>query len=484
MIIVPPVIHRRHWGMLVGFLLVLLLFQMGGRGLNEPDEGRYANIAQEALYPGHSWLEPTMASLGHYDKPPLIYGITALSFQVFGLNEWAARVPSFLGALLTLLGLGWATTRLYGPRTAWLAVLIAGTLFQIWMMSRTLTPDMLLTGWCTLAVAAWVETTFRGGPIRWWLVQILFWTLALWTKATPAFVPLLGLVLYVYFAGDASAKEALKLSILFPFILLLGMPWFIFVWHRYPELKDFFLHRELAGRLSGHIAGRREPIYYYCLTSPIAWLPWWPLAFVALLRRRKWIRDNLMRWKILAGPDLIIVASGFLIFSIIPSKLHTYTLLLAPWVALMMARSLLWEEWLLRSSIFVPLLSATTMLYVAISLSAPRYESRLGSNSSVKEVTQFLRQHGAVGLHADRIWPGLIFYWPHDVHFTGVVPPKEIRSDVENLTLHFEASPQIRSGDWFIHYRKQSENPFRLWTGNPKAPIWNIGDFEVGPLSP
>jgi 4-amino-4-deoxy-L-arabinose transferase-like glycosyltransferase len=484
MTIVPPVVRERHWTMLAVFLLALLLFQMGGRGLNEPDEGRYANIAQEALEPGHSWLEPTMTGLGHYDKPPLIYGVTALSLHVFGLNEWAVRIPSFLGALLTLLGLGWAATRLYDSRIAWLAVLVAGTLLQIWTMARTLTPDMLLTGWCTLAVAAWVETRFRGAQIRWWFMQALFWTLALWTKATPALVPLLGLALYVYLAGDTLARKALKLPILLPLILLLGAPWFIFVWQRHPELKDFFLHRELAGRLSGHIAGRREPIYYYCLTSLIAWLPWWPLALVAFLRRRKNVSENLAHWKMSAGPDLFILILGFIVFSLIPSKLHTYTLPLAPWIALVMARSLLLEGTLLRRSIIVPILSATTILYAAISLMAPRYESRLASNSSVKEVAQFLRQHEAGGLHSDRLWPGLVFYWPQNVHFTGVVPPVEIRSDAKNSILHFEPSPQVHAGDWFIHYRKQSENPFRSWTDNPNAQKWIIGDFEVGPLSP
>ena len=161
-----------------------------------------------------------MVGLGHYDKPPLIYGVTALSFYFLGLNDWAARVPSFIGAVLALTGLGWAAARLYGSRVGWSSVLIAGTLLHFCLMARTLTPDMFLTGWCTLAVAACVETRFRGGSPRWWLLQVLFWTVALWTKATPALVPLLGLALYVYLSGDASARKALKLPLLLPFILL------------------------------------------------------------------------------------------------------------------------------------------------------------------------------------------------------------------------------------------------------------------------
>jgi len=97
----PVTLQKKHWAMLMVFLAALLLFGMGHRGLDEPDEGRYADIGQEAGAAGHSWLEPTLLELGHYDKPPLIYGATALGFSVFGLNEWAARLPSLVGALLT-----------------------------------------------------------------------------------------------------------------------------------------------------------------------------------------------------------------------------------------------------------------------------------------------------------------------------------------------------------------------------------------------
>src|ERR1700677_2794361 len=171
----PTAIRNKDWALLALFLMALLLFQLGGRGLNEPDEGRYANIAQENLETDHPWWDPQLSDVGHYDKPPLIYWVTALGFSLFGVNEWAARLPSLFGALLTLGGLGWAAARLYGPRVAWLTVLVAGTTLQIWALARFLSPDMFLTGWCTLAIAAWVETRRRRGAWGWWTLQVLFW---------------------------------------------------------------------------------------------------------------------------------------------------------------------------------------------------------------------------------------------------------------------------------------------------------------------
>jgi 4-amino-4-deoxy-L-arabinose transferase-like glycosyltransferase len=234
-----------HWVALGAGLILSFLFLLGTRGLNEPDEGRYANIAQEMLEPEHSVLDPQMSDLGHYDKPPLIYWVTALSFRVWGLSEWAARLPSVAGAVMALVGLGWAAWRLYGNRCAWVAVLIGGTMVHVWVMARVLTPDMLLTGWCALAVAAWAESRHRGGDWRPWACQVFFWSMAWWTKATPMLIPLLGLVLYAWVNGGKLDRRALRLPWLLVFVFVLGCPWFVYMVRARPELKDFFLHREL-----------------------------------------------------------------------------------------------------------------------------------------------------------------------------------------------------------------------------------------------
>jgi len=379
---------------------------------------------------------------------------------------------------------GWVAARLYGARLAWLAVLVAGTLLHIWALGRVLTPDMFLTGWCTLAIAAWVETRHRGGGWGWWILQVLFWTLALWTKATPALVPLLGLALYVYLTGGRAARRALKLPLLLPLILLLGLPWFLYVVHVHPGLKDFYLDRELAARLSGHIKGRHEPVYYYLLTSLAAWLPWWPLALFALIRQRRRVFARGDSWRKALSLEVTIAGVGLLVFSAVPSKMYTYTLPLAPWTALAMSRVLMAEVVLVETPVLAGMVGATAVAYVAIALAAPHYESKQGRNSSLAQVTAFLHQQGAKGVHADHLWPSLEFYWSEDFHFTGVVAPVEIPADQAHVAEHFESAVPVvpGQGNWFIHYRKQEENPFRKWMKDPATPKTTIGDFVVGPL--
>ena len=343
-----------NWYLLGCFLFGILIFELGSRGLNEPDEGRYANIALEALESDHPWWEPQLADVGHYDKPPLTYWVSDLGYKIFGLNEWGARLPSLAGAILTLAGLGWAAYRRYGAVIAWRAVLIAGTLLQIWLWARILSCDMLFTGWCTLAIAAWAETRFRDGKLAWWTLQVLFWALAGWTKATPALIPLLGLSLFVFGAGDAADRRALKLALLLPAVLALSVVWYVIILAAHPALTDFFFHRELVARISGHIAGRRGPIYYYIPLCLLGWLPWWPLAAAALVRQGGRLRSVLKNWREHLSPGLCVVVAGFCIFSMVGSKHPTYLLPFAPWAALEFSRILERDAVLRRPGFILP----------------------------------------------------------------------------------------------------------------------------------
>src|SRR5256886_10536480 len=90
----PP--RQRWW--LVALTLFTFLFLLGGRSLNEPDEGRYAEIAREMIELG-DWTVPHFWYVPHLDKPPLTYWAVAISVTVFGQAEWAVRLPLALAGL-------------------------------------------------------------------------------------------------------------------------------------------------------------------------------------------------------------------------------------------------------------------------------------------------------------------------------------------------------------------------------------------------
>ena len=56
------------------------------RGLFIPDEGRYAEIPREMLETG-DWITPRLNGLKYFEKPPLQYWATAVSYEVFGFGD-------------------------------------------------------------------------------------------------------------------------------------------------------------------------------------------------------------------------------------------------------------------------------------------------------------------------------------------------------------------------------------------------------------
>jgi hypothetical protein len=86
---------RTPW--LVAALLAWLLATAWVRPLMAPDEGRYAGVALGMLRSG-DWLVPRLDGLPFFHKPPLFYWIGAAAMSVTGPVEWAARLPSVLGA--------------------------------------------------------------------------------------------------------------------------------------------------------------------------------------------------------------------------------------------------------------------------------------------------------------------------------------------------------------------------------------------------
>src|SRR5438046_7763941 len=75
------------------------------RTLLHPDEGRYAEIPREMVATS-DWLTPRHNGLKYFEKPPLQYWVTALSYEAFGTHNWTARLWPALSTFLTALFLG------------------------------------------------------------------------------------------------------------------------------------------------------------------------------------------------------------------------------------------------------------------------------------------------------------------------------------------------------------------------------------------
>jgi 4-amino-4-deoxy-L-arabinose transferase-like glycosyltransferase len=95
--------------LVVALAAALLAPGLGRAPFDDPGEGQHAEIAREML--GGSWLTLRLNGVRYFDKPPLLYWLTGVSFSLFGLTEGAARLAPLLGALLAV-----AATALLGVK--------------------------------------------------------------------------------------------------------------------------------------------------------------------------------------------------------------------------------------------------------------------------------------------------------------------------------------------------------------------------------
>src|SRR6187431_2998795 len=69
-----------------------------------PDEPRYAQVAREMFDRG-DWITPTLGGFNWFEKPALLYWLEIVSYRVFGVSEFAARLGPALFGLGTIVSL-------------------------------------------------------------------------------------------------------------------------------------------------------------------------------------------------------------------------------------------------------------------------------------------------------------------------------------------------------------------------------------------
>lgn len=118
------------------------------------DASQYASISMEMLQNGHlkAWLQVQHRGADYLDKPPLLFWLSAASFHLFGMSNWAYKLPSFLAAMAGI----WATYRFsllfYGKKPAIQAAFILASCMGLLVICNDVRTDTLLLGFSACAV--------------------------------------------------------------------------------------------------------------------------------------------------------------------------------------------------------------------------------------------------------------------------------------------------------------------------------------------
>jgi 4-amino-4-deoxy-L-arabinose transferase-like glycosyltransferase len=214
-----------------------------------------AQIARNMLSSG-DWVTARLDGVAYLEKPPLIYWMIAISYKVFGAYDWAARIPIALSAIalcFTTAAFGaWA----FGRRAGFYAGLCMSTCIGLFLFTRILIPDVVLT--LVIALALWaflrVMEEEELHPRIWAAVFAASLGAGLLLKSLIAIVfPIAAIMIYLVCTRQILSARAWKrlrpLSGL-AIILLIAAPWHIFATLRNPPYFSFTM-KSVPGEYHG-----------------------------------------------------------------------------------------------------------------------------------------------------------------------------------------------------------------------------------------
>jgi hypothetical protein len=206
-----------------------------------------AQIARNMLESG-DWVTARLDGIAYLEKSPLIYWIMAGSYRVFGVHDWAARLP----LSLINIGLCWVIARFtmwsFGRRAGLYAGTILATCIGIFLFTRILIPDAALT--LTITIALWsflrlLEAT-ETRPRLWFFLLYVSLACGFLLKGLIAMVfPVAICLIYLAVTRELSTREVWRrLRPIFgvALLLLIVAPWLILATLRNPPYFDWTMH--------------------------------------------------------------------------------------------------------------------------------------------------------------------------------------------------------------------------------------------------
>jgi 4-amino-4-deoxy-L-arabinose transferase-like glycosyltransferase len=119
--------------------------------LMDIDAAQYASISREMLE-RNSFLQIYDLGKDYLDKPPMLFWLSALSMKIFGIYDWAYRIPSFIFLMLALYATFKFAKLKYNQTVAQLAVLILASCQAFFLIAHDVRTDTMLMGWVALSI--------------------------------------------------------------------------------------------------------------------------------------------------------------------------------------------------------------------------------------------------------------------------------------------------------------------------------------------
>jgi 4-amino-4-deoxy-L-arabinose transferase-like glycosyltransferase len=299
----------RAWTLLVLLFIAVYFAALFSPALLDDADATHAQAAQHIATSG-DWVTMYVNGIRYLEKPPLPYWIVAVDYHVFGYNVFATHLPMAL-AVLGCAWIAWTwSRRAWGDRAAFYAALAMLTSIGVFLFTRTLIPESLLTFFLLLSLYSFLTGIEDRKPARFYIAYASL-AIALLAKGLVAPIFFVAAVVpYLVVTADWKKWRQFHLFTGLLVFLAIGAPWHILAGLANPG------HGNPVGNVPspGHVHGffyfyfinehflrflgtrfphdyNRQPWYVYWLGQLIWLFPW--SLFLPVVIRRAWRNRHL-----------------------------------------------------------------------------------------------------------------------------------------------------------------------------------------------
>ncbi len=260
--------------LLIIFTLFTLFLPLSVAPLFDLDEGAFSEATREMLR-GRNYITTYLDGNLRFDKPILIYWLQAFSVKIFGLNEFALRLPSALAGSLWALFIYKFTEYKFDKKSAYYATIFMLSSLQINLITKAAIADSLLNLFIATSIfTIYIYIEERGKKYLYYTYALI--ALGVLTKGPVAImVPLVTVAIYL------SIKKEFKLlfSTIFnpigiAIFIAIASPWYILEYLEQGEkfIDGFFFKHNLE-RFSTALESHKGSYFYYIPVLLIGFLP-------------------------------------------------------------------------------------------------------------------------------------------------------------------------------------------------------------------
>lgn len=302
--------------------LVLFVPFLGQVHLFDWDEINFAESAREMILTG-DYFRVQVNFLPFWEKPPLFFWLQVLSMKIFGVNEFAARLPNAIAGVATLLLIFHIGRKYFSQRIAWLWVLCYLGAFtpHLYFKSGIIDPVF------NLFIFSGVYFLFKAKltaikAVKFYIIAGICLGLAVLTKGPAAVLITLLTIVTVWvwnkFRFWFSFKQLLVYVL---FAILVSFLWFGMetIEHGFFFLREFIAYQ--IDLFLNPVASHGQPFYYHTVVLLIGCFP---VSIFALLLVRRFHHDNIQEKEFTSWMAILFFVV-LILFSIVKTKIVHYS---------------------------------------------------------------------------------------------------------------------------------------------------------------